>query len=543
MPLTPRFELSQTPSEVIVTIFVPTVRVTNIEVVLEEEDSTFHFHASPYLLKLHFSPFKFAEDGNIPAEYDPSQQTVHVRLAKSQPADAEWPNLQLTARLLQPKEIPKQWLHSVQTNNNAEDPEVDHGTPNSQIDTRSSGYGFGGMFQNIFTDYCRGGLAHEMLQLPDPEATSSNERTRQRADRENADFDENRYMQDFYIEEDYLYPMVMEFHPFWEQGNVSEIRNETVESPDEQDLVAHFQEMQLHTDINTTNTFSSDDRLSLATIPYPLIPKRLLDLSETSTLWAGLLDLLLAFVYDHLTTMGDPSVESAWTITTLSASLSWLDPPKEPREAIRVVTRRMLIYPYWRNWDFCRHVWKQTLVLLEAGLYAVVKALLMTRGILEKSESYYVGNKLFLDPYLYWIQQMDGAELPKRLLTSLSDVLKHSDDIKQEIALPLLEIERKLENDLKSSSEEDESSSDDSSSSSTSSSNSSSKEPNQEHAEGSDQVTSVGDEVATTHKLLDDVVGNGTSILSINGEGATNEDSCDSKDDKARSPLIQEWDP
>ena len=32
------------------------------------------------------------------------------------------------------------------------------------------------------------------------------------------------------------------------------------------------------------------------------------------------------YAYDHRTTSGDPTVESAWTICTLSAALSWLDP-------------------------------------------------------------------------------------------------------------------------------------------------------------------------------------------------------------------------
>lgn len=39
----------------------------------------------------------------------------------------------------------------------------------------------------------------------------------------------------------------------------------------------------------------------------------------------GLADILFAYAYDHRTTGGDPSVESAWTVATLSPLLSWLE--------------------------------------------------------------------------------------------------------------------------------------------------------------------------------------------------------------------------
>lgn len=39
----------------------------------------------------------------------------------------------------------------------------------------------------------------------------------------------------------------------------------------------------------------------------------------------GLADVLFAYAYDHRTTGGDPTVESAWTVATLSPLLSWLE--------------------------------------------------------------------------------------------------------------------------------------------------------------------------------------------------------------------------
>ncbi len=39
----------------------------------------------------------------------------------------------------------------------------------------------------------------------------------------------------------------------------------------------------------------------------------------------SLVDLVFAYAYDHRTTLGEPSVESAWTVARLSATLSWLE--------------------------------------------------------------------------------------------------------------------------------------------------------------------------------------------------------------------------
>ena len=102
MPLTPRFDLFQDDSKVTVKVFVPTIRITDIEVLLQ--GSTLHFYASPYLLKLNFAPNEFADDaqGIVSAKYDPSAQTIEFPLMKGDSHRMAWPNLELTARLLQP---------------------------------------------------------------------------------------------------------------------------------------------------------------------------------------------------------------------------------------------------------------------------------------------------------------------------------------------------------------------------------------------------------------------------------------------------------
>mmetsp|Transcript_30701 Transcript_30701/g.73656 ORF Transcript_30701/g.73656 Transcript_30701/m.73656 type:complete len:570 (+) Transcript_30701:65-1774(+) len=441
MPLVPHFELSQTSSEVIVLVFVKTIRLESIEVLLDDE-SVLHFHAHPYSLTLNFAPHQFDAEaqGIVSAQYDPSIQTIRIPIMKADKGET-WPNLDMTARLMRPKEIPKQWLHAVvdstENDNEQADMTNDKNSGNDVTPTDAAtdtiktipsstyGYGFGNLFQNIFTDYCRSGIAQEMLSLADPENTEPSERKSQRMDQEQEDFDPDRY--DYDIQDDYLYEMVMGFVPFWKEAKKDTTNNANTERPSADDLAESLETKLSIADKaqpTSNSPFTADEKLQLSTIPYPLIPDHILrnasllsseNGSESSLLWSGLLDLLIPFVYDHLMTMGDPTVESAWTITKLSCSLSWLDPPKTIQEALIGTTRRMLIYPYWRNLDYGVTVWEHLLSILESsdGLHAVIKCLLQLRSILEKSEFYYAGNKVFVDPYLYWVQHQDISGLTR----------------------------------------------------------------------------------------------------------------------------------
>lgn len=47
--------------------------------------------------------------------------------------------------------------------------------------------------------------------------------------------------------------------------------------------------------------------------------------SDERRVLLGLADVLFAYAYDHRTTGGDATVESAWTVAVLSPLLSWLE--------------------------------------------------------------------------------------------------------------------------------------------------------------------------------------------------------------------------
>jgi hypothetical protein len=81
-----------------------------------------------------------------------------------------------------------------------------------------------------------------------------------------------------------------------------------------------------------------------------------------------------------------------------------------------------LIYPYLRNLPLSQFVWNQVVEILRHGVRCVVRCLLQTRAILNCSDFYYFGNKLFLDPYLGWVQKMNAKELQELLETTAHDI-------------------------------------------------------------------------------------------------------------------------
>jgi SHQ1 protein len=216
-----------------------------------------------------------------------------------------------------------------------------------------SGYGFARMFRDdVFHDLTRDGLSHEMLECPlpllrtggpippprdenddddDDESTQDEDHGHHRSIQsqrrqlriqqyENRKFSIERYVIDWNLEndpeeeeeEDGIYQNAIRMIPHWHQTTATPTTTST------------------NTTTNNNNNhqepedfFSALERQLLMSIPYPLlevssssynittIPATTLDRSIQLRLWIGLLDLLFAYVYDHITTDGEPTVESA----------------------------------------------------------------------------------------------------------------------------------------------------------------------------------------------------------------------------------------
>lgn len=104
------------------------------------------------------------------------------------------------------------------------------------------------------------------------------------------------------------------------------------------------------------------------------IPKQ-----RRNALLFSLVDILCAYCYDTRMTQHDPNTESAWTISILSPTLSWLVPSSSLQSVLISFVRRVLIYPYLRRYDLARLCIKDCALILKLGKRRVLKCLLEVR--------------------------------------------------------------------------------------------------------------------------------------------------------------------
>lgn len=315
-------------------------------------------------------------------------------------------------------------------------------------------YGFLNMHHSIFTDYARAGLAHDMLELPTPDETPADDRRKMRLEVEDGKFSKDRYLSDLYLSSseeedgeddggDMVYSEAIHMVPHW----VSHVVAPETQSTSVDHITAAMETLTTTTTPIITTPASDNNNITTDTNTHTTIPQsqsnqqpedpqqqqlttnesfRLTSIKpslpiphpttinphQTQTTLLHVLDLLYAYVYDHRTTSGDPTVESSWTIVNLSPTLSWLEVYTPPYDSVldvmRGCVRRGLIYPYLRNWDFVAEVLVGDVVgILGGGRRMVIRCLLAIRDILEKSESHYLFCKIWIDPLLSWVQVID----------------------------------------------------------------------------------------------------------------------------------------
>jgi protein SHQ1 len=607
MPIAPSFTLSQTDTHVILEIAVPHVRVhgETLQVVLTDDNTVVHFASPPiYLLLLNFAPYQFQNDEDqvdessspaCKATFLPTVNngTVRVELEKLQ-AGVHWDNLDLIGKLkLKPasnQNKTSRWLQEIIVDNTELDArrsdDADDSAQSAATAAEYGLYGFARLFSGVFTDLVRDGLAKEMLEMPwtadddrqaaalwqvqgccdadnDITVRSSSsssiqlQRRKQRMQLENEKFCKERYLGDLHgVQDDYIYECALAMEAHWMLPKPSH------------DTGSGF--------------FSEPERTLLMSIPYPLLPHLILsdddqNVNKNERLAVGMLDLLFAYVYDHLITDGDPTVESAWTVSTLSASLCWLDDwiddddgtatdlDAAVKSVVQSSIRRALVYPYIRTVDFGVHVWKQVALVLRQGLRTVIRCLLQLRVILDRSEMYYLGNKLFVDPYLAWLQQHAHPEsLEANSFLPLADAidamlldgntLEGGDTLKDNLGFDLKKLEAEMLEDDGDESSSDTTSEDENDSGKESEDDCSSSASSKRYASDAleeepatvnpVETLSISEADDLSKELLDLQLGGTRSPLDLFclSEGKPTADKCDTEMQKCgnKPPLIQE---
>jgi len=223
----------------------------------------------------------------------------------------------------------------------------------------------------------------------------------------------------------------------------------------------------------------------------------------------------------------------------LSPTLSWFESYNPPYDniasALRWSIRRALIYPYLRNFDFvARKLVNDVAMILTAGKRVVLRCLLQIQKTLDSSEFHYLFNKLYISPYISWIQMINDEDLASFASQVEKCVLDGDCTLtKSSLGLDLEILEKKaFEN-------ESESGSDDSSSSdSDSSSDDDSGGSEDESTEGIQEVKNEGgagvNVRSSSTNLLDDQIGTG-GLLSIAVKTTSDKAKVEPKTDDVQS--------
>jgi protein SHQ1 len=407
MPVTPRFSLDQCEEYVYLTIFVPHIRVSSADIRVADDGLGVDFFCKPYLLHLRLPagcPVRGEEvDDRCKAVYDPAREdgTLTIHLPKCA-VGQHFPDLDLLSALMRPRlnlggskaassgsgieVLSSTDVLGVGHEPGQEGEDEDEGENLArELDRVLLGaptYGFQSSYSHYFKDL-REELG-DIVDLPDPDGTPAQSRRQLRALQEQKDFDPERYLGDLaHGEEDPLYI-------------------EAMAAPLPAPAVAPL---------------SEEDQEELIRLPRKeILP---VDTGSKQVLLMGLGDILCGYSYDRRTTGGESTVESAWTIATLSATLGWLEVWRPERDSAGTVIltflRRALCYPFLRRWDLALLCVRDAATILQNGKRSALSAMLCIHKIMQGSETRYLLNKLFITDYCIWLQdsRLEDSDLAK----------------------------------------------------------------------------------------------------------------------------------
>jgi protein SHQ1 len=315
--------------------------------------SEFHFFADPYLLVLHFQ-HRLVESERCTAEYDIDSALFRARIEKAIPGE-DFPEILLFTRL-KPKGPPKPSIEVISRSGPLEyiDEDPDPGK-----------YGFAHWAANFFENL--DDVIPYVADIPNPDRLPLPGRRIARIEDERAQFDPDHVINDC------LNP------PTFSLDSVRELRGE----------------------------FTGEQARKLYEIPRR---EFLMSRDTARKSFLSISDVVFACVYDTIMFGVEGSCESHWTIGKISPTLAWFDLPISPPDVVLTLVRRCLVYPMFRNYSFAKLCWEQTVALFKEGKTPILKALLRTKSMIEKGEHRWRLNRLYIEPMICWIQDLDGQE-------------------------------------------------------------------------------------------------------------------------------------
>lgn len=162
------------------------------------------------------------------------------------------------------------------------------------------------------------------------------------------------------------------------------------------------------------------------------LPKKEYLIDDEKRVYLTLVNILLAYAYNHRTTLGENTVESCWTVAKLSSSLAWLEEFDSLSACILVFLRRAVSYPLYRNLDLAYTCIRDVATILRAGKEVTLRCLLETKYLLDHApDQKYLLSKIFLDDYCIWIQR-EADEKLAQLGNEIESCLNNNPLLKRE---------------------------------------------------------------------------------------------------------------
>ena len=457
--ITPLFRLSQDNEFITLTAKLKYVKFSDFDYFID--NNTFRFSLKPYFLKITLSHPLSADSPKNQFTYNIEEQILICKIQKAE-IGAHFENLDLISTLFDNPTTPNapiaNKIEEVNTNSNNStlckinvqnanelneylfniysQPEISNLT---LLDSKENFfYGFNNQFSDVFDK--RAEDAVEICDL-NPKKVPLKFRYLAMLEKENNDFNKERYVYDLYLDgdnEDFADDNFKNILSLSNEKFIDSIKRKENEMPYTE------KEMQILTSINKTKiSFIESNTFS----PFKF--------------YLQIVDILFAYLYDCLMTEYEHSSESGWTINKLSSVLScFVDYDKNfysqskeisfsildelIKHTLIAAYRRVLTYPLYRNVKLCEKIKKEICDVLSLGRFSIVKCFLQIRMIFERSEPRYLLNVLYIDPFLKWIQ-FDSED---KILIMLAEKIKSTtielSDIKMNLETAEKEI---LEND------------------------------------------------------------------------------------------------
>lgn len=137
--------------------------------------------------------------------------------------------------------------------------------------------------------------------------------------------------------------------------------------------------------------------------------------NERDAAFYGLIDCILAYLYDLRVTDFEGNCESHWTIAKLSATLSCFVKYASFKEVFISFSRRSLVFPIHHNFELSLKVIDDLKMLLFIGKKMLLNFVLHIRNIFNANNPKYLLNNIYIDDYCVFVQQLDDKYIKDKL--------------------------------------------------------------------------------------------------------------------------------